>query len=403
MQPLVYLAVRVWLGWVQFIERSERAFINSPLVLVAAGSVHSWAVVYSLFVAVHTRAMRFSGYHQGNTENLPGSVAVTETLAVASLWVWLIAGFTTAACRMLDEDADGLPMGDKDLNVGPFLKFIRSPQLHNVLAHAHSVSCAGLFVSVMLLCMTMAVMSGGITVCETCLVLVAICFAAPHAVLAVRRLSDSLDIALGEILPMDTFEAAAAEAAAVGPQLSVLLSLADAPGHAFWWQNIAYTVAAMAFVAAVVACGLNPQKLANTAVPPDPEETFVCLLLNSMTALAIVLSYPHLNTWFLKLSVVAVIAITGASKQKELREIYLDWLEPVFQTPSDSHKGFQNLQRQTLRKIAWGATLFCAVVTLWDIMAHTQAVAVGGSPVDPATTTADAAAATEAAFNVLDS
>ena len=38
-------------------------------------------------------------------------MALTETLAVSSLWVWLIAGFTTAAVRMLDEDADGLPLG----------------------------------------------------------------------------------------------------------------------------------------------------------------------------------------------------------------------------------------------------------------------------------------------------
>lgn len=53
----------------------------------------------------------FSGYHQGNNEVLPQSVALAETLAVSSLWVWLIAGFTTAAVRMLDEDADGLPIG----------------------------------------------------------------------------------------------------------------------------------------------------------------------------------------------------------------------------------------------------------------------------------------------------
>ena len=53
----------------------------------------------------------FSGYHQGSSEQLPQAVALTETLAVSSLWVWLIAGFTTAAVRMLDEDADGLPLG----------------------------------------------------------------------------------------------------------------------------------------------------------------------------------------------------------------------------------------------------------------------------------------------------
>ena len=41
------------------------------------------------------------------------------------------------------------------------LRFIRSPFLHSALGHAHSVSCVGLFVSIILLCGTMATMKGG--------------------------------------------------------------------------------------------------------------------------------------------------------------------------------------------------------------------------------------------------
>ena len=40
--------------------------------------------------------------------------------------------------------------------------------------------------------------------------------------------------------------------------------------------------------------------------------TEVCLLLDAMTALCIVLSYPHLNTWLLRIAVVAVIACAVA-------------------------------------------------------------------------------------------
>lgn len=375
MQPLVYLAVRGWLGWIQFVERSRRAFLNSSLVLVAAGAVHCWAVVYSLFVAVHTRAMRFSGYHQGNSEQLPQSVALTETLAVSSLWVWLIAGFTTAAVRMLDEDADGLPLGSEDLKWGPILRFIRSPFLHSALGHAHSVSCVGLFVSIILLCATMATMKGGITVCESCLAIVAIGFAFPHMILAGRRLSDAADQALSEVLPEDSFEAAAAEAAAIGPQLCVILSLADAPGHAYWWQNIVYTLASMAFIAAVVASARSPAKIANIALPPEKGETFVCLGTDAMTALSIIMSYPHLNTWFLRIGVVAVIGCAVAAQYSPVREIYLDWLEPIFVIRSDSHKRVPNQQRQLLRMISWSAAIVCAVVALWDIALHPLALA----------------------------
>ncbi|CAE7257035.1 unnamed protein product [Symbiodinium pilosum] len=195
---------------------------------------------------------------------------------------------------MLDEDADGLPLGSDDLKWGPILRFIRSPFLHSALGHAHSVSCVG-------------------------------------------------------------FEAAAAEAAAYGPQLCVILSLADAPGHAYWWQNIVYTMASMAFVAAVVASARSPSKAANVPLPPEKAETLVCLALDAMTALCIVLSYPHLNTWLLRIAVVAVIGCAVAAQHSPVREIYLDWLEPIFVIRSDSHKRLHNGQRQLLRQVAWGA------------------------------------------------
>ena len=45
---------------------------------------------------------------------------------------------------------------------------------------------------------------------------------------------------------------------------------------------------------------------------PQMQGTEVCLLLDAMTAVCIVLSYPHLNTWLLRIAVVAVIACAVA-------------------------------------------------------------------------------------------
>jgi len=370
MQPLAYLAVRALLGWIQFVERSERAFLNNPLALVAAGAVHSWAVVYSLFVAVHTRAMRFDGYHEGYIEHLPSSVAWTETIAVASLWIWVLAGFITAAVRILDEDADGLPVGLEDLKGNPITKLVRSPVFHTALGHAHSISCAGLFLSILMLCATMGVMKGGITMCEFCLALVSIGFALPHALVAIRRLSDDVDQVFSEILPQQAAESAAAEAASMGPQLSIILALADAPGHAYAWQNLVYLIAATAFVAAVVACWASPPQAANTALPPEPVETFVCLCLDMIAAVAIVLSYPHLNTWFFWMSCLILVGVAAAVQLREVREFYIDWLEPLLVVRSDTHKKMPGQQRQTMKRNAWVVALVCASTALWDIVLH---------------------------------
>uniref|UniRef100_A0A6V0DSW4 Uncharacterized protein n=1 Tax=Zooxanthella nutricula TaxID=1333877 RepID=A0A6V0DSW4_9DINO len=370
MQPLAYLAVRALLGWLQLVERTERAFLHNQLVLVAAGAVHSWAVVYSLFVAVHTRAMRFEGYHEGYVEHLPWSVGWTETLAVASLWIWVLAGFTTAAVRILDEDADGLPVGLDDVKGNPITKIIRSPVFHSALGHAHSISCAGLFISILLLCATMAFMKGGITACEVCLAIVANAFALPHAVLAIRRLSEDADRALRQALGEQTAESAAAEAAALGPQLCIIFALADAPGHAYLWQNLIYILASFAFVAAVASCARSPPKADGVALPPEAPETFVGLALDAAAGVAIVLSYPHLNTWFLWACAVGLIGAAAALHLPDVRAFYIDWLEPLLIVRSDNHRRLPGQQRQKLRRSFWMFAIVAASTAMWDILLH---------------------------------
>lgn len=370
MQPLLYLAVRALFGWVQFIERSERAFLHNSLVLVGAGAVHCMPVVYSLFVAVHTRALRHAPYHEGYTEHLPSSVAWTETLAVACLWTWVLAGFTKAAVLVLDEDSGTLQSGLADTKANMIMKISRSRMFHDALGHAHSVSCTGLFVSIVMLCITMMTMKGGITVGEVCLAVVSISFATPHALLAVQRLSESATTLIAEVFSPQAVEAAAAEAAAFGPQLCIILALADAPDHAFLLQKIAYVVTAVSFVANVVASAHYPAKSSDVALPPQLSETFVCLTFDGMAALVLVLSYPDLNTWFLWAGFVVLVGLAGATKLQDVRQFFREWLEAVFVVRGDTYKQIPNTLRQRLQTNAWIACFWCGLMALWDIGLH---------------------------------
>lgn len=366
MQPLAYFAMRALLGWLQFTERSKRAFMSNPLVLVAAGAAHCWAVVYALFVAIHTRAMRYDGYHEGYTEHLPFSVAWTETLATASLSIWWIAGFTTAAVRILDDDATDLPMEVGDTKSNMLTKIIRSPMLRNTLAAAHTVSCAGLFVSILLLCITMAAMSGTITVCELCLVVISAVFALPHAFIAARRIGSPAMNAL----PFEAAEAAGSEAAAIGPQLCVILALADTPGHAYMWQKLVYMAASICFMAAVAASGQSPPKKSGDALPPETLETWTCLALDVAACVCVLLCFPHLNTIGVWLLALLLILLAASVHMQEWRELYVDLLEPLFVVRSDAFKRLPGPTRQLLRKSSWFIALVCAITAVWDICLH---------------------------------
>eukprot|EP00747_Dinoflagellata_sp_TGD_P165927 gnl/TRDRNA2_/TRDRNA2_187951_c0_seq1.p1 gnl/TRDRNA2_/TRDRNA2_187951_c0~~gnl/TRDRNA2_/TRDRNA2_187951_c0_seq1.p1 ORF type:complete len:715 (-),score=151.08 gnl/TRDRNA2_/TRDRNA2_187951_c0_seq1:57-2201(-) len=373
MPPLVYLAVRCLLGWLQFLERHQRAFVSSTALVVITGAAHCWAVVYSLFIAIHYRAMRYDGYHEGYTEHLPFWISWTEVISVTSMHIWWIAGVVGVAIRILDDDREELPVDRRDVMsaAGTCTKCLRSPTLRKGLALAHTLSCAGLFASIVMLCAAMLLMKGSITACELSLVLVAAGFALPHAVVSFNRLATVNSsvvkaIALGD----GAAEAAGAEAAALGPQLCVLLALADSPGHAYIWQNIVYVVSAPAFIAAGVACAMTPPKRAGVALPPELGELVTCLVLNISSALALLVHFPSLTTWHIWALVLPLTALILALWVKDWRGIVVDFLEPLMILRSDVDKAVPGENRQRLRKAAWFAALICAFTTLWDIWLH---------------------------------
>lgn len=366
MHPLFYLKIRALLSCLQFSERAERAFVQSTAVLVGAGVVHSWAVVHALFVAVHTRAIRIDGYHEGYVEHLPGSVAWTETLATVCYYVWVGAGLAGALLQIAD-DGPALDVGKADL----FTALARSPQVHAALNGMHSASCVSLFLCQLSLCLAVAVMPGSISGCEVCLVLVSVGFALPHAVLAVRRVSDGLDQALGTLLPADTLEAAAAEASTYGPQLCIILGLADAPGHAYTWQNLVYAATACAFLAGVAFCGRSPPIESGSAVPPAPENMFGSVLLTACAAGVMVLSYPELSSWTTGIGLILLIGLAGATviREPNVQSLYMEWIEPIFVVQTEARRR-PCQHRERALKCSRAMAFLCALVGLWDMKFH---------------------------------
>merc|ERR1719461_1294419 len=134
-------------------------------------------------------------------------------------------------------------------------------------------------------------MEGGISVCELCTFLIAVMFAIPHALLALGHLHPGINKSLQALLPHGMIESAASEAAAMAPQLCVILGVADAPGHAFFWQKAIYLSTAVTFIAAVIASALSPGKNSGAALPPEASQSFACAWVSVSAAVCIILSY----------------------------------------------------------------------------------------------------------------
>jgi len=253
------------------------------------------------------------------------------------------------------------------LELGFFTKLMRHPLLHKALGIAQTVSCCGLFVGVILLCLAMVLMKGSITGCEICLVFVALGFILPHAAVAYQQFTTKEG---DSTKPIPAAEAAAQEATAFGPQLCVILALADTPGHAYFWQNILYVISAVAFLASIAACGNAPSKVCGAAIPPDPLEFLVCLLLDISACVSLVICFPHLNTWHLWALGALTIGMVAMIYFEAGRDIVIDLLDPLLVVRSDKHKVLPGQQREQCRGASRLMALVCAGVALWDILLH---------------------------------
>jgi len=273
MQPLGYLAARLLLSCFQAFERHERAFVGSEPLLLAAGVGHCWAVAYSLILSLAMQASRLAG-GRDYMDKLPDWVFKAEQLALLSGLVWWLASTAMFLVRAvkLDDGCQGLPMNIHDASINWLVTLVQSRTLYQVLGAAHVVSCFGNFFSIVQLCFAIVWM-GGASLHEACLTLVAFGFAAPHAALAAERVASEWQQrqhfkgngAAAACVPASAGSgvvlAVASEAAALGPQLTVVLACADATAEEVpFWQCATSVVAVAAYASSLIACGAAPPR-----------------------------------------------------------------------------------------------------------------------------------------------
>jgi len=121
---------------------------------------------------------------------------------------------------------------------------------------------------------------------------------------------------------------------------------------------------------AVAACSHCPPKFGHAALPPERGEVFTCLALNFAASVALVVCFPHLNTWTIWLLGIFVIILWLVITVDAWRDVVVDLLDPLLVVRSDTDKALPGRQRQHLRQVSWIVILLCAAVAMWDIMLH---------------------------------
>eukprot|EP00434_Breviolum_minutum_P039606 symbB.v1.2.035175.t1/scaffold4679.1/size42772/3 len=87
-------------------------------------------------------------------------------------------------------------------------------------------------------------------------------------------------------------------------------------------------------------------------------------------AFAIVVCFPHLNTWHLWALTAVLAGLFAATWFEGWRDLMIDLLDPLFVVRSDTDKALPGKQRETLRRCSWVCCIVCGAVAMWDIMLH---------------------------------
>mmetsp|Transcript_126398 Transcript_126398/g.219071 ORF Transcript_126398/g.219071 Transcript_126398/m.219071 type:complete len:673 (+) Transcript_126398:110-2128(+) len=374
MQPLGYLAARAIFGVLQLLEKRNRAFVRSESVALAAGVAHCWCIVFALIITNLTQAARMGD------PVLPPGVLRIESMVVYSMSLWWITGMSLACIRALrvDEEMMGLPIDVCSAGTPGWLLALQSPALKKWLSVAMLLSCAGLFLSVLLLSCASAWMWSVVTVCELSLFMVTFGFALPYSAVAVQHglsgravskvngSSDSNDKerrlgshSVGAL-------AAASEAATVGPQLCILLSLADIPESPSVWPKLLHVASASAFLASLVGCALAPPMDTGMAVPPSSLEVVACILLDWVTGMALTRYITGLSGWVYWILLAAVVVAALLLVIEEIRDFVMELLDPIMPLQHSANKRLPSPGRECARILSRVLALGCAVATLWN-------------------------------------
>jgi len=376
MQPLAYLAVRACIGWIQFLERDERAFLSNVPIVLTTGPVHCWSVVYALFIAVHLRTFRHYGISEYESQ-LPFWMWGIETITVISTVVWWVASCGLTFVRVVSDDMFGLPQTryDSYWYMPKLFRYVLSKGFREILATAHMLSGFGLFLSVLGICLAMPFQPGAASFAENCLIFVAFAFALVHAIIAART-------TLGDVPDREQMAmlAAAAEGAALGPQLCIVLSLADVPGNPTMMERMLYATTVAAFTLAMCVCALHPQRVEGMAVPPSVEDLGACSVLNVVAAWMLLLCFPPTSNWPMVMLVLVLAFICFLLTRAEIRYPMAELLEPIMPVRTHIGKMRQASVQEGTRIISRVVTILCAIVVLRDIQLHVRAVTSGPAP-----------------------
>mmetsp|Transcript_12174 Transcript_12174/g.22425 ORF Transcript_12174/g.22425 Transcript_12174/m.22425 type:complete len:629 (-) Transcript_12174:53-1939(-) len=356
MQPAAYLLTRSLIAWLQLLEKDAHAFSNSPQIVIAAGAGHCWAVSYALFVAVLVRAVRHErhvhGYFPHNKEPidlLPGWVLFAERVSAMAMVAWWLVGSILFLLRLVEEDNQFLPATKRDVGLPALVEWARNPLVRAGLKFLQTLCAAALFLSSGVLAVALVVMQGSITGSEVALVFVSLGFAAPFAGMTLLRFH-SVRRVEGAV----ALSAMACEAASYGPQLVVLLSLADMSGAAHHWQGGAHAAAALGFAMSILACALAPPSSVGVGLPPKGWEMATSAMGNFVGLVALLLCFP-LQGWSLALGVLVSVAFLIAAASFCISSVRIGVLEligPVMPLRSNEKGRKPSQRREAIRVVA---------------------------------------------------
>lgn len=279
--------------------------------------------------------------------------------------------------RVVSDDMFGLPQTryDSYWYMPKLFRYVLSKSFREILAMAHMLSGFGLFLSVLVICAAMPFQPGAASFAENCLIFVAFAFALVHAIIAAR--CTFLDVPGREQLAM---LAAAAEGAALGPQLCIVLSLADVPGNPTATERMLYAATVAAFAASMGVSALHPQRVEGMAVPPTISDLGACSILNVVAACMLLLCFPPTSNWPMVLLVLVLGFICFLLTRDEIRVPMVELLEPIMPVRTHSGKMRQTSIQEGTRAMSRVLTIICAMVVLRDIQLHVRAVTNVAAP-----------------------
>jgi len=312
--------------------------------------------------------IRLTHGHGDFADSVPSWIVFTEKFSSVMMLIWCLAGTAICYIRIIqvDEHAQGLPVDRRDSGWPEWLRKVYAPSVKTVLQAVHMFSGAGLFCSVLLLCVAMFGTGGRVTTCDVCLVITACVFALPHAAVAAQLILSSS--ASKSSMPLGVVELSmAAEAAILGPQLCVLWATADIYGRSALHQRGLYVLTTLAYAATVGACAWAPPRGSGDAQPPALAALGASVAASCASTVTLVVSFPNLRDWLFWLVIGLVMVVCIAMSFWDFREPFLEIMEPVMPLQTGNDKRLRRPWRDRLGNVLQVLVFASSASGVWNV------------------------------------